>query len=98
MCVPPRIRYQHKQSKLRTKIKKAEKRKQEKKINIINETRELIRKTSKKTLEHFDKLVKMKNKIKTELNGIIINFSKNPSKKASKKPSKRLSKRLLKNE
>jgi hypothetical protein len=44
MCVPPRIRYQHEQNNLRTKIKRAEKRKQEKKLAMINEIREELKK------------------------------------------------------
>lgn len=96
MGVPPRVRYQHEQNKLRTKIKRVENRKQEKKIIMMNGIREELRKTSKKTLEHFDELVEMKNKINKELNDIILNFSKKPSKKSSKQPSKKPSKKASK--
>jgi hypothetical protein len=87
MTVPPKIKYQHEQNNLRTKIKRAEKRKQEKELNMFNELREKIRKKSKSSLKHFDELVKMKEKIKSELNEIALQFNKKTTRRRTTKKS-----------
>lgn len=72
MCVPANKRYQHEYGKLKTKMKRVEKRKQK----IIDDVREKIKKTSKNELSIFDKLIDTKNKIENQLNDIVKRHTK----------------------
>jgi hypothetical protein len=77
MCLPANKRYQHEQGKIKTKRKRMEKRKQK----SINDVREKIKRSSKKELDSFDKLINTKIEIENKLNEIIKRHSKKKTNK-----------------
>jgi hypothetical protein len=77
MCLPANKRYQHEQGKIKTKIKRMEKRKQK----SIDDVREKIKRSSKKELDSFDKLINTKIEIENKLNEIIKRHSKKKTNK-----------------
>ena len=89
MGVPTRIRMQHEQNKLRSKIRTAEKRKIIKNTTEIENVKIILSKKNKTLLKNFEKLIQNEKNIKLKIQNLINKYSKKSNKKSSKKSSKK---------